>query len=400
MESKETNQDLLVRKRQANKENFIQTPKGIRVIRLPIREEVYHQIVSQPKLFRAWIENLDTQFQNLFGEDFKTGFKLHDIRKSAKMDLSYRRIEFIQTGHIYTIQPSFVMPYLSGKTSDCQAGLLLLLRGTSLDSVVACAGENQAKWLRRFQHLGKFSLVETTVKSLTDLPQDLVSDEKITHWNGQEVYACIIAGSNCILGAALSATEDEAGLKQGYQVFKTEVQHLVPDYQPNSVNTDGWAATRKTWRSLFVNTTLILCFLHAYIKIRSISKKEPHRNELFNQVWQAYQADSKEVFVQKITQIDEWAKDKIESKTVLSQIEKMKNNADLFATSFDCGGKRTSNMVDRAIRPLDKFLVNAQYFHGHFASAQLTIRALALGYNFLRFYLCRVLAGKPPYCGI
>jgi hypothetical protein len=49
MESKETNQDLPVRKRQANKENFIQTPKGIRVIRLPIREAVYHKIVSQPK---------------------------------------------------------------------------------------------------------------------------------------------------------------------------------------------------------------------------------------------------------------------------------------------------------------------------------------------------------------
>jgi hypothetical protein len=277
------------------------------------------------------------------------------------------------------------MPYLSGKTSDCKKGLLLLLRGSSLDSVVECYGENQEKWLNRLHHLGKFSLVGTTVKDPKLLPKDLTSDEKITFWNAKEVYACITTGNNCILGADISHTEDEQGLKQSYQVFKSEAQQLVPDYEPNSVNTDGWAATRKAWSSLFQNITLILCFLHSYIKIRSISKKENYRNELFTQVWNAYKADSKEDFIQKIVQIDEWSKDKIESKTVLAQIEKMKNNSELFATSFDCGGKRTSNMVDRAIRPIDKFLVNSQYFHGNFSSAQLTIRALALGYNFLPF---------------
>ena len=53
---------------------------------------------------------------------------------------------------------------------------------------------------------------------------------------------------------------------------------------------DGWPATRKAWKGLFKEIVLVLCFLHSYIKIRSISKKEPLKNEIFNQVWDAHKA--------------------------------------------------------------------------------------------------------------
>ena len=192
-------------------------------------------------------------------------------------------------------------------------------------------------------------------------------------------------GDNCIVGVDLSLTEDQQGLKKSYDTFKQEALNISPNYQPKSVNTDGWPATRKAWKSLFNEIVLILCFLHSYINIRSISKKEPLKSELFNQVWDAYKADNKTDFIDKITQIDQWAKKNINSITVLAQVKKMKNNAQLFVTSFDCEGKMTSNMVDRAIKPIDKFLSNAQYFHGNLSSAQLTIRALAIGCNFLPF---------------
>jgi hypothetical protein len=277
------------------------------------------------------------------------------------------------------------MPYWSGKVVDCRDGIMLYLRGTSLDNIVTCFGENQQKWLDRVNHLGRFSIVGTTVKSPDLLAESLTADEKITFLNGKEIYACVTVGEDCILGADLSLTEDEDGLKESYDIFKQESLNISPTYQPSSVNTDGWAATRKAWKGLFNEVILILCFLHSYIKIRSISKKEPLKKELFNQVWEAYEADNKTDFVHKIAQIDDWAKKNINSLTVLAQVEKMKNNAHLFATSFDCEGKRTSNMVDRAIKPMDKFLSNAQYFHGNLSSAQLTIRAFAIGYNFLPF---------------
>jgi hypothetical protein len=372
-----------VRKRTASKENLEKTPKGIRIIRLPITELLYSETIESAYLFRHWIDGLDEKYKLLFDRDLSQGYQLHDIRYSRKMSLSYRRISIGK--EIYTIHPIFVMPYWSGKVVDCRDGIMLYLRGTSLDSIVTCFGENQQKWLDRVNHLGRFSIVGTTVKSPDLLAESLTADEKITFLNGKEIYACVTVGEDCILGADLSLTEDEDGLKESYDIFKQESLNISPTYQPKSVNTDGWAATRKAWKGLFNEVILILCFLHSYIKIRSISKKEPLKNELFNQVWEAYNTENKTDFISKIAQIDDWAKKNINSLTVLAQVEKMKNNAHLFATSFDCEGKRTSNMVDRAIKPMDKFLSNAQYFHGNLSSAQLTIRAFAIGYNFLPF---------------
>jgi hypothetical protein len=385
-----------VRKRTASKEKIEKTPKGTSIIRLPISELVYSQTVKEPSLFRQWVDGLDAKYKLLFECDLSQGYQLHDIRYSRKMSLHYRRISIGK--EIYTIHPSFIMPYWSGKVADCREGILLYLRGTSLDSIVTCFGDNQQKWLDRVNHLGRFSIVGTTVKRPDLLPESLTADEKITFLNGKEIYACVTVGENCILGADISLTEDEDGLKKSYEVFKQETLNIAPQYQPKSVNTDGWAATRKAWKGLFKEIILILCFLHSYIKIRSISKKEPLKNELFNQVWEAYEADNKTDFMKKVTQIDDWAKKNIHSLTVLAQIEKMKNSAELFATSFDCDGKRTSNMVDRAIRPMGKFLSNAQYFHGNLSSAQLTIRAFAIGYNFLPFCQRTIKSKKNSIC--
>lgn len=334
-----------VRKRTASKEKNEKTPKGTRIIRLPISEILYEPTINDPTCFRVWLDSLASKYQSLFEVDLSKGYRLHDIRHSRKMALSYRRINV--EGKIYAIQPSYIMPYWSCKVSDCREGIMLYLRGTSLDSIVTCYGGNQQKWLDRVNHLGRFSIVGTTVKKEGLLPESLTADEKITFLNGKEVYACITTGNECILGADISLTEDEVGLKDGYDVFKQEAANVSVHYQPKSVNTDGWPSTRKAWKSLFNQITLILCFLHSFIKIRNISKKEPSKNELHNQIWEAYRAESKADFIEKIKEIEIWAKKTIDNKTILAQVEKMKNNAELYATSFDCDGKRTSNMTVR-----------------------------------------------------
>jgi len=371
------------RKREASKEKYLRTTKGSKIIRLPISEELYPLVVEEPQKFRGWLDGLEQKYKDLFGIDIAQGYYLHDIRYSKKLDMYYRRIRIGQS--VYSIEPSFVMPYFSGWVKDCKDGLLLYFRGSSLDSLVVCYGDNQQKWLNRVHHLGRFSIVGTTVKSKEKLPTDLSADEKITFLNGEEVYACVTTGNDCILGASLSLTEDEAGLSQHYGIFKEEAHQLCPHYQPNSVNTDGWAATRKSWLGLFENIHLILCFLHSYIKMRNIAQKEAQKMELFHQLWQAYKAATKMEFISKIQALQQWANTYIQSQTVLKQVDKLVQKTELFATAYDCKGNRTSNMVDRAIKTMNKFLENTQYFHGNYASAQLTIRALALAYNFLPF---------------
>ena len=70
-------------------------------------------------------------------------------------------------------------------------------------------------------------------------------------------------------------------LIQAYGVFRTEAQALIPDYSPETVNTDGWEATQIAWRKLFPSITLILCFLHTVLAVQQRCRREP---TLFKQV--------------------------------------------------------------------------------------------------------------------
>ena len=51
-------------------------------------------------------------------------------------------------------------------------------------------------------------------------------------------------------------------------MFAEEARSIKPDYAPETVNTDGWQATQNAWQHWFPQITVILCFLHAFIKIR------------------------------------------------------------------------------------------------------------------------------------
>jgi hypothetical protein len=50
--------------------------------------------------------------------------------------------------------------------------------------------------------------------------------------------------------------------------FAEQARELDPADALETVNTDGWAATQGAWKRLFPSITVILCFLHAVLKIR------------------------------------------------------------------------------------------------------------------------------------
>jgi hypothetical protein len=63
--------------------------------------------------------------------------------------------------------------------------------------------------------------------------------------NGEEVVVATTVGDDCVLGISVALSTDAEGLTEAYQHFKDEVQQVDPDYAPETVNTDGWAATKK-----------------------------------------------------------------------------------------------------------------------------------------------------------
>ncbi|MCY7356967.1 MAG: hypothetical protein LH609_05765 [Rudanella sp.] len=149
-------------------------------------------------------------------------------------------------------------------------------------------GRDASFWERCEQSLSRISVVGSVCKT-GSLPLHLAADEKVTYWNGQEAYVSLSSSGDCVFGAELSLKEDTAQLQEAYGVFAQEARDVEPTYQPQSVNLDGWKATNQAWSNLFPQITIVLCFLHAFLKIRDVGKglkKEFH--EIGNKVWQAY----------------------------------------------------------------------------------------------------------------
>ncbi|MDE5089711.1 MAG: hypothetical protein O4805_22320 [Trichodesmium sp. St16_bin2-tuft] len=363
---------------------YEQSNRGHRVIRLPFEESAYTEIVDDPELFRAYVDDYLTKFAELLPDSMQLSYHLDEIRYSKRQQLYYRRVK---VGKLkYTIQPSFITPYWTANCEEVAYPLRLIHQGTSFDLIVEGYGRHADYWYRIFLHIGRFSIVGTTARHQGVAPKHLAADEKISHWCGEEICICTTASEDCLWGAEASQSSDEAGLEQGYSIFKQEAQLLEEGYQPETVNTDGWKATRKAWKNLFESVVLILCFLHGYLKIRSTSKKLACKNELMNLVWEAYEQECKEDFLLKTTELEQWANKNIEHQSTHENVLKLCNKATKYAAYYEQpNAYRTSNMVDRPMKKMNQFLVNKQYFHGHFASAQLLTRAWALCYNFMPF---------------
>jgi Transposase, Mutator family len=376
------------RKREQDKEYLTISNKGERIIRLPITEPEYLDLISDRKTFMKKLSVYADLYAELFPEDWKSiDYGFHEYRTSKKLGLRHGIIRHKKDRSIlYDIQPNYVMPYMSGLAQDVSFGLLLILFGVPFWLVAYGLGRDSMYWYRLFRHLGRFNLVGTTLIDPTKMPKDLVVDEKISYWAAQEVYACMTVGGDCILGMGLSQEESESALSRAYGKFKTAIQRLIPDYQPISINSDGWAATKKALKNLFPKATIVLCFLHSVIKIRQVAQKEPKKQELFDKVWAIYHSPDANSFDDAVLHLDNWAKENVVKDSVKERIAKIGKRKEEFKTFFDAPtAKRTTNMVDRLMKPVDRFLFMKQYFHGNFKSAELMLNALALCINFAPF---------------
>ena len=242
-------------------------------------------------------------------------------------------------------------------------------------------------WYRLERSLGRSSLVGTTVQAAERLPRHLAADEKHTtliEGKTRKVYLAATAGGGCCLGLALAETAGADDLTKAYGVFRDEARGLDPEYRPETVNTDGWPATQAAWRALFKGVALILCFLHAFLKIRerAVHLKETFA-ELSRRVWEAYRAPDARSFSQRLRRLREWATDHVDKEVVREKVLALCNKRRAFVRAYDHPGCcRTSNLVDRLLRRLDYHLYCTQHLHGTPAAAEQGLRGWALIHNF------------------
>jgi hypothetical protein len=212
-----------------------------------------------------------------------------------------------------------------------------------------------------------------------------VADAKQSGLQGARVSIATTAAHDCILGASVSPSASQADLEKAYGVFASEARALDTDDAPQTVNTDGWQATQGAWKALFTHMTVLLCFLHAFLNIRERATKTV--GDLCAQVqkrgWEAYHAPSKRAFSQRLRRLRQWAETTLPEGVMKSHTLDLCSKRDQFSKSYDHPeAHRTSNMVDRLMKFLDRAFFHAQYFHGLPDSAESRVRALALLWNF------------------
>lgn len=357
---------------------------------LIIDQKEYKHIVNNNAAFKSYFSQQIASYPELFPELVLQGkWTLNGYApKSKKQKIKIRRIK-LSDGSVWQIHPSFVMPYMSCSCKEASK-YLFLLNWCPYWALAEVFGKYEMFYYRLHCHFGHYNMVGTTVKDASKIPVNLSADEKHAKISGKKVYLGVTCGDNCFLGASISPTVSEKDLTIAYNNFKEEANSISEEYEPETVNTDGWFATMNAWKNIFNQVLVIQCFLHAILKIKNVATKatETLFREILDKSWNTYQAKNKRSFSQRIRRLSEYAKglNSGKLKTALSKLCAKKN---WFTPTYDyIKSHRTSNMVDRLINRTDRRLQISKWWHGKIISAEVGIRAFCLIQNFC------------PYCPI
>ena len=380
-----------------HKRNYSTEKTGDRLasrrIVLPITCEQYEAAMATSQKARDYLTEEMKTHPELFPTAMAQGYKFNGWTEVSKKmpTMKLRRIRLLKADEsgqkvAYTIAPCDVLPYMTGMVSDVEKGLFLKQFGVPDWALTYVFGRNDSYWYRQTEAFGRYNLVGSTVKEADKMPKDLLADEKHAKAHGGKWYVGTTVAQDCVLGASVSTAADAEGLTAAYEVFKQEAQALYPQYQPETVNTDGWAATSKAWRTLFPSVVIILCFLHAFIKIRSRCQRlGDYYEQIKQQVWEIYHAVDRDEFNERVRSLQSWVMASHNGLTAyaIESIDKLCQRADQFCLAFDHPtAYRTSNMLDRHMEPMARWLASSRYFHGNLQAAELRTRAWALLHNY------------------
>ncbi len=356
-----------------------------RTIVLPIASGIYERFMLESKFAHETIKELYESHMDLFPAEMLSGYKLNGRTRLSKKIEGFQMRKIMVAGTNYQIRPSYILPYCREQVDLASKGLFLLKFGVPFWALAFVFGYNATWWYRMFISLERHDIVGTTIYDAKDLPEHIIADENHIKVRGAKKYVATTVGANCFLGMSVCDNAGEQGLRDGYGTFKQESQSLKAGYEPISVNTDGWAATQKAWKSLFASIQVVECFLHAFLKVRdrATRKMESFFNMAGDKIWNIYESNTKREMAQRIRRLKEWASECIINCPMKANILKLCAKKDKWMRHIDNpDAHRTSNMLDRLMRAMKKHKVNSQMFHSTTEATTKNFRAFALIYNF------------------
>jgi hypothetical protein len=358
-----------------------QPPRGAKQIVIPMTRQQYDEIWHDPRRIRASVAEWARSAPELFPAGFDRGYRLHGFgRPSRKLPGLKLRKLVTADGSSYWLRPSFIAGYMAGTVDELAYPMLLAAQGVPAWLLKVGFGRGEMYWHRLVERLGRSCLVGATVRDAARLPVHLAADEHHADWAGGKGYVAMTAGGGCILGIALTSAADDDHLREAYGAFADEAREIDPEYAPETVNTDGWAATRNAFGSLFPAIAVVLCFLHGFLKVRDRCRKA---GELHRRVWDVYRAASVEQFRRLMGELQQWCAARTWPAPVREMLTKLGSKTESYAAAYAHPGcHRTSNAVDRPMNRLCRLMYAGRGLHGHRGSSELRLRGWALLQNF------------------
>jgi len=362
-----------------------------RTIILPMGSEKYHQIIDDKKKYKKELDALIEQYPEIFPANIGQGYSFLGYSKNpSKLSIARRLIRLknpLNEYEDFLLHPCFVLPYLKGVTKKVSDGLFLRKYNVPYHAIARINGKNPMFWYRLELTLSQYNIVGTTIKNKVYLPQHLLMDEHHTKLRNKKIYICTTVGADCFLGANVVASMQHPDLEKAYGKFKKEVQQIMPNYQPISINTDGYQSTKKAIEQLFDTTALLRCFLHSFLKIRNCGTKaySLYFDDVATLVWKCYYAKNKRAFAQQIAHLKHWTLHFVPDSPFKKAILNLCKKKEFFCLYDYPDGRKTSNMLDRLMKYQDRRLYATQNFHGTLPSANAAVRAHALLINFCPF---------------
>src|SRR5215468_3314876 len=83
-------------------------------------EEQYSKCVDNHRMFRTYLDRQIAARPELFPQAVSASYNFHDKYQSRKLKLTLRRIKLKQRREVFTIRPSFVLPYCVARTDEVE----------------------------------------------------------------------------------------------------------------------------------------------------------------------------------------------------------------------------------------------------------------------------------------
>jgi hypothetical protein len=100
--------------------------RGYRTIRLPLVKDAYERFLSDNAYCRMQLDELYRQHPELFPAGWEEGYLLcGKTPSSSKQGIRCQRVRLVAGAVVYTVAPTCVTPYMTGRTEEVEKALFL-----------------------------------------------------------------------------------------------------------------------------------------------------------------------------------------------------------------------------------------------------------------------------------